>query len=57
MRHRMGGMLLITSNAKGGYENVAVLKVGTEELRWLTDTQWAAVGWHLRQMAGVWCIC
>ncbi len=39
-----GRTLLITSNAKGGYENVAVLKVGTKELHWLTDTQWSASG-------------
>jgi dipeptidyl aminopeptidase/acylaminoacyl peptidase len=39
-----GGMLLITSDAKGGYENVAVLKVGTKDLHWLTDTQWSADG-------------
>ena len=37
-----GGTLLITSNAKGGYENVALLKIGTKELKWLTDTQWSA---------------
>jgi dipeptidyl aminopeptidase/acylaminoacyl peptidase len=37
-----GRTLLITSDAKGGYENVAVLKVGTKELHWLTDTQWSA---------------
>jgi dipeptidyl aminopeptidase/acylaminoacyl peptidase len=39
-----GGTLLITSDAKGGFENVAVLKVGTKELHWLTDTQWSADG-------------
>ena len=37
-----GGTLLVNSDAKGGYQNVAVLKVGTKELRWLTDTQWSA---------------
>jgi dipeptidyl aminopeptidase/acylaminoacyl peptidase len=39
-----GGTLLITSDAKGGYENIAVLKVGAKELHWLTDTQWSADG-------------
>ena len=39
-----GGSLLITSNAKGGYENVGVLDVATKKLRWLTDTQWSANG-------------
>ena len=34
-----GRMLLVTSNAKGGYENVALLNLATKGLRWLTDTQ------------------
>ena len=37
-----GGTLLLSSDAKGGYENVAVMKVGTKEVHWLTDTQWSA---------------
>ncbi len=37
-----GGTLLLTSNAKGGYENVALLDLATKNLRWLTDTQWSA---------------
>ena len=39
-----GRMLLVTSNAKGGYENVALLNLATKGLRWLTDTQWSAFG-------------
>jgi len=39
-----GRTLLLTSNAKGGYENVAVLDLSTNKLRWLTDTQWSAGG-------------
>jgi len=39
-----GRSLLITSNAKGGYENVALLDLATKRLRWLTDTQWSANG-------------
>ncbi|HEY6489310.1 MAG: S9 family peptidase [Terracidiphilus sp.] len=39
-----GRTLLITSNAKGGYENVALLDLATKKLRWLTDTQWSADG-------------
>lgn len=39
-----GHTLLITSNAKGGYENVALLDLATKKLRWLTDTQWSADG-------------
>lgn len=37
-------MLLITSNAKGGYDNVALLDLESKKLRWLTDTQWSATG-------------
>ena len=39
-----GGMLLITSNEKGGYDNVALLDVDSKKQRWLTDTQWSANG-------------
>ncbi len=39
-----GRTLLITSNAKGGYENAALLDVATRKLRWVTDTQWSANG-------------
>ncbi len=39
-----GRTLLLTSNAKGGYENVALLDLATRNLRWLTDTQWSANG-------------
>ncbi len=39
-----GRTLLITSNAKGGYENVALLDLQTRKLHWLTDTQWSAEG-------------
>jgi dipeptidyl aminopeptidase/acylaminoacyl peptidase len=41
---RDGRTLLVTSNAKGGYENVALLDIATKKLRWLTDTQWSAEG-------------
>ena len=39
-----GRTLLITSNSKGGYENVALLELADGKLRWLTDTQWYASG-------------
>jgi dipeptidyl aminopeptidase/acylaminoacyl peptidase len=39
-----GATLLVTSNAKGGYENVALLTLATKKLQWLTDTQWSADG-------------
>ena len=41
---RDGRTLLLTSNAKGGYENAALLDLATKKLRWLTDTQWSANG-------------
>lgn len=37
-----GRTLLLTSNAKGGFENAALLDLSTKKLRWLTDTQWSA---------------
>lgn len=39
-----GHALLVTSNANGGYDNVAVLDLATKNLRWLTHTQWSANG-------------
>ena len=42
-----GRTLLVTSNAKGGYENAALLDLATRKLRWLTDTQWSANGVRL----------
>ncbi len=39
-----GRRLLITSNAKGGYDNVALFDLHTRTLKWLTDTRWAASG-------------
>ena len=41
---RDGGVLLLTSNAKGGYENVALFDLASRKLRWLTDTEWSAEG-------------
>jgi len=37
-----GKSLLITSNAKGGYQNVAVLNLPNQPLKWITDTKWEA---------------
>jgi dipeptidyl aminopeptidase/acylaminoacyl peptidase len=37
-----GKTLLITSNQKGGYENVALLDIDTKKLTWVTDTKWQA---------------
>jgi len=34
--------LLITSNQKNGYQNVALLDVTTKKLTWVTDTKWDA---------------
>jgi dipeptidyl aminopeptidase/acylaminoacyl peptidase len=37
-----GTTLLVTSNQKAGYQNVALLEVATKKLDWVTDTQWDA---------------
>jgi len=37
-----GKTLLITSNQKGGYQNVALLDIATKKLTWITDTKWEA---------------
>jgi dipeptidyl aminopeptidase/acylaminoacyl peptidase len=37
-----GRTLLIRSNQKGGYSNVALLDAATRNLTWVTDTQWDA---------------
>ena len=37
-----GRTLLITSNAKGGYENIALLDVATGALNWVTSLKWDA---------------
>jgi len=37
-----GRMLLLTSDAKGGYMNVAMLDVSSRKLTWVTDVKWEA---------------
>jgi dipeptidyl aminopeptidase/acylaminoacyl peptidase len=37
-----GKTLLVTSNQKGGYQNVALLDVVGKKLTWVTDTKWEA---------------
>ncbi len=37
-----GRTLLVTSNEKGGFNNVALLDVATKKLTWVTDTKWDA---------------
>jgi dipeptidyl aminopeptidase/acylaminoacyl peptidase len=37
-----GKTVLMTSNEKGGYANVALLDVASKKKRWVTDTQWEA---------------
>lgn len=39
---RDGKMLLLTSNERGGFNNVALLELATGKRRWATDTQWEA---------------
>ncbi|HEX5435437.1 MAG TPA: S9 family peptidase, partial [Candidatus Angelobacter sp.] len=35
-------LILLSSNQKGGYNNVALLDTTTKKLNWVTDTQWEA---------------
>jgi len=37
-----GKTLLITSNQKAGYQNVALLDLATKKLTWVTNTKWEA---------------
>lgn len=37
-----GSTLLITSNEKGGYDNVALLDVASKKRTWVTDLKWEA---------------
>jgi dipeptidyl aminopeptidase/acylaminoacyl peptidase len=37
-----GKTVMVTSNQKGGYQNVALLDVASKQLKWITDTQWDA---------------
>ena len=37
-----GKTLLLTSNRKAGYENVALLDLASRQWTWVTDTQWQA---------------
>ena len=37
-----GKTLLITSDARGGFQNVALLELATGKRTWVTDTQWEA---------------
>ena len=41
---RDGRSLLVTSNEKGGYNNVGLLDVDSKKITWVTDTQWEAQG-------------
>jgi dipeptidyl aminopeptidase/acylaminoacyl peptidase len=37
-----GKMLLLSSNRKGGYRNVALLDLASKHWKWVTDSQWEA---------------
>ena len=37
-----GKTLLLSSNRKGGYDNVALFDLPSKQWRWVTDTQWTA---------------
>lgn len=37
-----GKSVLVSSNEKGGFSNVAIVDVASKKLKWLTDVQWEA---------------
>jgi dipeptidyl aminopeptidase/acylaminoacyl peptidase len=37
-----GRTLLVTSNEKGGYENVALVELASKKMTWVTDLKWEA---------------
>ncbi len=37
-----GGTLMVSSDAKGGYMNIALLDVATRKMTWVTDLEWEA---------------
>jgi dipeptidyl aminopeptidase/acylaminoacyl peptidase len=37
-----GKTVMVSSNQKGGYQNVALLDIVSKQLKWITDTQWEA---------------
>ena len=39
---RDGRQILLASNEKGGFENIALLDVASKKMTWVTDTQWEA---------------
>jgi len=39
---RDGRQILLASNEKGGFENIALLDVASKKMSWVTDTQWEA---------------
>jgi dipeptidyl aminopeptidase/acylaminoacyl peptidase len=41
-----GSKVLINSNQKGGYQNVAVLDAASKKLSWITDLKWEANAGH-----------
>ena len=39
-----GRTLLLDSNAQGGFGNVALLDLASQQMKWLTHTEWSAAG-------------
>ena len=39
---RNGRQVLLASNEKGGFENIALLDTASRKMTWVTDTQWEA---------------
>jgi dipeptidyl aminopeptidase/acylaminoacyl peptidase len=47
-----GRTLLVTSNEKAGFNNVALLDVASRKLRWVTDTRWDASSGNFAPQGG-----
>jgi dipeptidyl aminopeptidase/acylaminoacyl peptidase len=47
-----GRTLLVTSNEKAGFNNVALLDVTSRKLRWVTDTKWDASSGNFAPQGG-----
>ena len=47
-----GRTLLVTSNEKAGFNNVALLDIASKKLKWVTDTRWDASSGHFAPQDG-----
>ncbi len=47
-----GRTLLLTSNEKAGFNNVALLDIASKKLKWVTDTKWDAISGNFAPQGG-----